>query len=191
MKVVYALVMAALSVAITVQGASAELIILGNLPPANDNFGAFIDAGIDDMGSNFINVRRAVSFTVPSQSYPVDHVTLRLRAYVTTAGDIAAVGFYEDNGMDLPGALVGSLLVSPPSASDATGQFDFTPAGPLTLAASTKYWLLVDASAGEYENTNGKDRLRASCPPRRSEPSSSRKSRCMATRRMIEGSMKS
>jgi hypothetical protein len=150
MKATHAIVVAVF-VLNAAQYSHAELIILGNLPPANDNFGAAIDAGIDDVGSNFINVRRAVSFTMPSQSYPVEHVTLRLRAYVTTAGDVAAVGFYEDNGMDLPGAPVGSLLLGPPSASDATGQFEFTPADPLTLAASTKYWLLVDASAGEYQ----------------------------------------
>jgi hypothetical protein len=89
---------------------------------------------------------------MPGQSYPVDEVTLRLFQYNTTAGDAAAVGFYEDNGNNLPGALVGSLLTSPPSPSDnIIGSFTFTPASPLTLAASTKYWLVVAASAGEYQ----------------------------------------
>jgi len=88
---------------------------------------------------------------MPPQSYPVERATLRLRLYNTAEGDVAVVGFYADDGNDRPGPLVGSLLVSPPSNSDDFGQFDFTPSTPLTLVASTKYWLVADALAGIYQ----------------------------------------
>jgi hypothetical protein len=144
---------------VTATPANASLIILGNLPQTDDNSGAVVDAGTDNVGSNFIQVREAISFTMPAQSYPLEHVVLRLLGYNTATGDVAEVGFYEDNGSDFPGTLLGSLLVSPPSASDDPAGFNFVPSTPLTLAASTKYWLMLDATAKEYD-------WRASSPPK-------------------------
>jgi hypothetical protein len=95
------------------QSAQGALIILGNLSQTNDGLGATVDAGTDDVGSNFTHVRHAVSFTMPAQSYAVQQVSLRLSDYSTSAGDVAAVGFYEDNGADAPGLLVGNILNSP------------------------------------------------------------------------------
>jgi hypothetical protein len=140
------------------QSAHAALIILGNLPQTGDQSGGTVDAGTDNVGSNFNHVEQAISFTMPSQAYSVDHIALRLASYNTTAGDLAAVGFYQDNGSDFPGPLVGNTLVSPPSASDNVATFVFVPSAPLTLAASTKYWLVLDATAGEYD-------WRGSAPP--------------------------
>jgi hypothetical protein len=144
--------------ALSARISQASLIILGNLPPTDDASFNLVDAGIDNVATNFLHIREAVSFTMPAQSYPIDHVALRLDGYNTIAGDVAAVGFYLDDGADMPGALVGSLLNHPSSSNDDVGQFDFTPVGTLTLSASTRYWLLVDATAGEYE-------WRASSPP--------------------------
>jgi hypothetical protein len=140
------------------QSAHAALIILGNLPQTGDGSFGTVDSGTDDVGSNFNHVKQAVSFTMPPQPYSLDQASVRLRFYNTLAGDIAEVGFYQDNGSDFPGTLVGALLVSPPSASDDVGTFNFLPAAPLTLAASTKYWLVLDATAGEYD-------WRGSAPP--------------------------
>jgi hypothetical protein len=129
----------------------ASLIILGNLPGANDNFGSVVDSGTANGGINPEKIDKAVSFTMPSQSFPIDHVAVRLREYNTAAGDVAAVGFYLDNGADAPGVLVGNLLASPPSNSVGLDQFDFVPTTPLTLSASTKYWLVLSATMGAYQ----------------------------------------
>jgi hypothetical protein len=129
----------------------ANVIILGNLPALNDASGGLVDAGTDDIGSIFRNIRQAVSFTMPAVDAAVQNVALRLDRYNTDAGDVAVVGFFEDNGSDEPGSLHGSLMVSPPSSNDDIGQFNFIPSAPLTLSASTKYWLVLDATAGEYE----------------------------------------
>jgi hypothetical protein len=117
MKAFYAIFTAVILTLFAAPSSRAGLIILGNLPQANHNYSVLIDAGTDAAATNFIHVRGAVSFTIPPQSFPVQDVALHLRLYDTMAGDVAAVGFYEDNGADLPGALVGSLFVSPPSNS--------------------------------------------------------------------------
>jgi hypothetical protein len=129
----------------------ASLIILGNLPETGDqSFGA-IDAGTDNAGSSFMHIRQAISFTMPAIAHPLDHVDLRLLGYNTTAGDVAAIGFYADNGGDFPESLVGSPLIAPASNSDDVATFTFVPSDPLTFAASTKYWLVLDATSGEYQ----------------------------------------
>jgi len=140
MKSIHAFVTAVIVLVIIAQSSHAGLIILGNLPATNDGSFQTVEKDV---------VRDAVSFTMPPQSYPVQHVALRLGQYNTAAGDVAAVGFYLDNGSDAPGALFGSLLVSPPSSSEDIGQFNFTPSSPLTLSASAKYWLQVEATAGD------------------------------------------
>jgi hypothetical protein len=134
--------------AVAGHSAHGSLIILGNLPAVNDASGATIDAGVGP-GTGGSQVRQAVSFTMPPRSYPVVQVNLHLGQYNTAAGDVAAVGFYLDNGNDLPGTLVGHLL-NPSSNSDDIQPFIFAPAMPVTLAASTKYWLVVDATAGTF-----------------------------------------
>jgi hypothetical protein len=151
MKPYRSFVTSAILLIVAAHPADAGLIILGNLPQTDDNSFATIDAGTDNIGSNFMKVQQAISFIMPSESYPLDHVDLRLRGYNTTAGDVAAVAFYQDNGSDLPGALFGGLFLSPLSTSDDPSTFTFLPMASLTLAASTKYWLMLDATAGEYD----------------------------------------
>jgi hypothetical protein len=128
----------------------AGLIILGNLPAENDAAAASVDAGAANGGLNSQSITQAFSFTMPAQDYPLERVAIRFRDYNTSAGDVAEVGLYLDNGNDLPGAIAGGLLVNPPSNSNDAGQFDFLPSAPLTLSASTKYWLLVGASSGYF-----------------------------------------
>ncbi len=149
MKPVLTLTVALLALAAFADPARASLIILGNLPPINDAGGATVDAGTDP-STGGIHIRQAISFTMPAQSYPVVQVNLHLGQYNTAAGDVAAVGFYLDTGNDLPGSLVGSLLKNPASNSDDISAFIFIPQAPLTLAASTKYWLQLDSIAGMY-----------------------------------------
>ncbi|RIK72778.1 MAG: hypothetical protein DCC67_18745 [Planctomycetota bacterium] len=129
----------------------AGLIILGNLPATNDASGTSVDAGIANDGLNPQTNRPAISFTMPTRAYPLQHVALRFRGYNTAAGDAAEVGLYLDNGNDLPGTLGGSLLISPSSGSNAAGQFNFVPSTPISLAASTKYWVMISATYGSFE----------------------------------------
>lgn len=42
------------------------------------------------------------------------------------------------------------LFTNPTSSSDAAGNFDFIPTSTFTFLADTRYWLLVDATAGNY-----------------------------------------
>jgi hypothetical protein len=136
--------------ALTASTSQASLIILGNLPQMNDGGAATIDAGTDNVGNNFTNGHGALSFTMPAQNFPLSRVTLRLGRYNTSTGDSAQVGVFLDSGNDLPGTQV-AMLSSPASATDDIADFEFTPSATFVLAASTKYWLVVDATAGEYD----------------------------------------
>lgn len=151
MKTYVTLVMTTVLLVGAAGSSRAGLIILGNLPAANDHFGATVDAGAANGGINAMTIRQAVSFTMPAHSYPVERVALRLFQYNTASGDIASAGLYQDNGSDLPGAPVGGLFINPSSASNEIGQFTFLPSSPITLAASTKYWLMLGATSGSYQ----------------------------------------
>jgi hypothetical protein len=50
-----------------------------------------------------------------------------------------------------------SFLTAPASASEAVGSFTFLPSGTLALDPNTTYWLLVDASVGDYDWRGGFD----------------------------------
>jgi hypothetical protein len=129
----------ALSLTVTALQSRAAVII-GNLPPTNDGTGTGLNGA----------TQKAMVFTMDSTAYTVDTVILRLQDYSTAAGDAASVGFFLDNGAGTnTGAATGSLL-APDSASDAVGDFTFLPAAPITLAANTTYWLLVDRLAGDF-----------------------------------------
>ena len=93
-------------------------------------------------------VQKAAVFTMGSQAYTVDSVILTLSSY-NTATDVARVGFFLEGANSLtPGAQVGSFLTAPSSSSNNMADFTFSPSGSLTLAANTRYWLLVDANVG-------------------------------------------
>lgn len=119
---------------------SQAAVVIGNMP-ANDEASTSINS------STF---QKAMVFTMGNQAFTVDNVVLRLSSY-NTATDVARLGFFLDvGGGSNTGSQEGSFLQAPVSASDDAGDFTFTPAGSLTLAANTRYWLLLDASAGDF-----------------------------------------
>ncbi len=87
----------------------------------------------------------AFVFTMGTTSYTVTDVILTLSGF-TTAEDTVTLGFYTTPG----GLTIGSLvenMITPISTNASTAQFTFLPSAPITLAANTTYWLLLDASS--------------------------------------------
>ena len=115
-------------------------ILIGNLPQPNDGDGTQISAANPEN-------QKALSFTVSNAPFDVSSIDLRLSGYRTSSGDVASVGIYGDNG-GTPGSLIGSIFNSPASASGNVGTFSFS--GSATLEPNTRYWLVVDATAGDY-----------------------------------------
>lgn len=121
---------------------SEAAVLLGNLPATDDGSNTAVTS------SN----PKSFLFTMGSTAYTVDNVVLRLGNYRTDLGDVAQLGFYEDNGSQTNvGSLVGSLLQAPTSTSATIGNFTFLPSGALTLNANTTYWLLLKAGAGSID----------------------------------------
>ena len=81
---------------------------------------------------------------------------MRLFRYNTGAGDVALLQIYADpNKVSISPNGSGTTLqtvtfINPSSIINATGDFIFNPNGTFTFAADTRYWLLVDATAGDY-----------------------------------------
>jgi alpha-tubulin suppressor-like RCC1 family protein len=117
--------------------------ILGNLP-SNDLEGSPI------LFAGGAGRQKAMVFTTGNTPYTVDEVVLRLDGYVS-ATDVPSVGIFLDNGSGTnTGAQVGNTLIAPVSTTNAFDNFSFLPNGRLFLAANTRYWLLVDATAGSF-----------------------------------------
>lgn len=115
-------------------------VLIGNLP-SNDGFSTLVRVN---------QFQKAVVFTIGDDDFAVDDVILRLSNY-NTATDVAQVGFFLDDGFGTNiGSQVGSFLLAPASSSNTATDFIFTPVGSLNLVAHTRYWLLVDASASEF-----------------------------------------
>ena len=80
---------------------------------------------------------------------------MRLAGYNTTT-DTALLQIYADptgtstSASPLVLNLQSVLFANPPSSNDLVNNFTFRPATPFTFAADTRYWLLVDATAGDY-----------------------------------------
>ncbi|PZU97120.1 MAG: hypothetical protein DCE90_08280 [Pseudanabaena sp.] len=79
---------------------------------------------------------------------------MRLQNYATLNGTVALIQIYADAAKTSTsplGAVLQSVLFNnPTSDSGAAGNFTFTPTSTFTFAADTRYWLLVDATAGSY-----------------------------------------
>ena len=120
--------------------------LIGNYSSTNDGLSNAITS----------NARqKAVGFTLPTgTSYQLDNIVLRLQNYNTGAGDDALLQIYADTtkaSIDPSGTTLQPVLfTNPPSGSDATGNFTFTPTSTFTFAADTRYWLLVDVTTGDY-----------------------------------------
>jgi hypothetical protein len=122
------------------------LTLFGNYPPTNDITATSI------FPSGF---KKAVGFTLPTGSdYSLDSITLRLADYDTTDGDVALVQIYRDSAKTSTnpnGATLETVTFNNPSSNSVTvGNFVFSPNGSFTFLADTRYWLLVDATAGDY-----------------------------------------
>ena len=88
------------------------------------------------------------SFITDSSNASLGTVSLAL-ADLTASGAIPQVGLYTDDGLNEPGTEVGALTtnsVESSTLSDVT----FT-GGNLTLAADSKYWIVLSATFGEVD----------------------------------------
>ena len=79
---------------------------------------------------------------------------MRLLNYNTTGGDVALLQIYADGAKTSTsplGATLQSVLFNNPiSNSNVVTNFTFAPTSTFTFAADTRYWLLVDTTAGSY-----------------------------------------
>lgn len=114
-------------------------VLIGNLPSTNtDNLSQTL---------NGLQVH-TLSFTLPAgDNYSLGNVILRLGSY--TAEDTPIVQIRNDEGTGNPGTTVLANFINPaPDTSATFVNYTFTPTGPLTFLAGTKYWLYVTASSG-------------------------------------------
>ncbi len=120
--------------------------LIGNYSSTNDN----LFSGIN------VSSQKAVGFTLPTGSdYTLDSITLRLQNYNTSAGDVALLQIYQDlnkTSTNPNSAVIQSslLFTNPSSSSNTTNNFTFIPTSTFTFLANTRYWLLVDVTAGSY-----------------------------------------
>jgi hypothetical protein len=120
--------------------------LIGNYSSTNDSNGTSIGS----------SAQKAVGFTLPTGSdYTLENITLRLNNYNTDGGDVALLQIYQDinkTSTNPNSAVLQSSLefLNPISSSDTVNNFTFTPTSTFTFLADTRYWLLVDATAGGY-----------------------------------------
>lgn len=112
----------------------ADETLLSNLP-SNDGGQGIVSSG----------TQRAVSFTTSGTAFSVTSVTMRLTNYISST-DTALLTFRLNDG-DSPSATVFASLNAPASASNADGNFVFTPTSGITLTANTTYWLVIAAAS--------------------------------------------
>ena len=123
--------------------------LIGNYPPTNDGGNTTITSG---------TTQKAVGFTLPTGTdYRLDSIVLRLSNYKNT--DTPLLQIYADTARTstspsgLTAALVTFIRPANQGGSPALGNdFIFLP-NPTTFTfnANTRYWLLVDATAGFYD----------------------------------------
>ena len=118
-------------------------VLFGNLPNQNEAVASTIST----------TSQKAVVFTVGNAPITVTSVDFRFLSYFSSENDVATLGFYSESSSFVPGALVGSLTAPVPSSfTESPVTFSFTSAG-LTLAANTRYWMLLDSAAGSWDWT--------------------------------------
>ena len=120
-------------------------VLIGNLPQTNDDASTFLDTtGI-----------KALAFTLPAgNNYSLDNAILRLGDYET--GEAPLVQIRNDVGGSDPGSTVLANFTNPTPQGVGVFSYTFTPTGPLTFTAGTKYWLYVTSASGEFSwNASG------------------------------------
>ncbi|GCA80772.1 choice-of-anchor R domain-containing protein [Microcystis aeruginosa] len=114
-------------------------VLIGNLPQTNDNGGTIIST---------VDVK-VLAFTLPAgNNYSLDNAILRLKDYET--GDNPLVQIRNDVGGSNPGSTVLATFTNPTAQGLGVFNYTFTPTGPLTFAAGTKYWLYVTSTSGSF-----------------------------------------
>ena len=98
---------------------------------------------------------KALAFTLPAgNNYSLDNAILRLGSYET--GDAPLVQIRNDVGGSDPGSTVLANFTNPTPQGEGVFNYTFTPTGPLTFTAGTKYWLYVTSASGEFSwNASG------------------------------------
>ncbi|GCA93440.1 PEP-CTERM sorting domain-containing protein [Microcystis aeruginosa 11-30S32] len=92
---------------------------------------------------------KALAFTLPAgNNYSLDNVILRLQNYGT--GDAPLVQIRNDVGGSDPGSTVLASFTNPTPQGIGFFNYTFTPTGPLTFTAVTKYWLYVTNTIGTF-----------------------------------------
>lgn len=146
LKAIHVLAIAGLIGSNLLSSQAGAAVLLGNYPPVNDN----------GLPPSFDGTRqKAIGFTLPSgTNYFLDSLELRLGNYDSSV-DTPLLQLFADSNLTSTNpnnATLQSLsFINPPSASNAVSNFTFTPNGSYTLQASTRYWLLVDSIAGEFD----------------------------------------
>ncbi|WP_152606974.1 choice-of-anchor R domain-containing protein [Microcystis aeruginosa 1339] len=114
--------------------------MIGNLPPTDDNSSTPITT----------NEIKALAFTLPAgNNYSLDNVILRLENY--GSGDVPLVQIRNDVGGSDPGSTVLASFTNPTPQGVGVFNYTFTPTGPLTFTAGTKYWLYVTVTSGSFD----------------------------------------
>ncbi|MEI6427800.1 MAG: choice-of-anchor R domain-containing protein [Pseudanabaena sp. ELA607] len=131
---------------LTISNPADAITLIGNYSSTNDGSVTFISTSAR---------QKAIGFTLPTgKDYILDSITLRLQNYSTTANDVARLRIYQDvnkTSTNPNGAILQSVMfTNPSSSSNKTNNFTFTPTSTITFKADTRYWLLVDATAGNY-----------------------------------------
>ncbi|MBD2151891.1 hypothetical protein H6F44_17425 [Pseudanabaena sp. FACHB-1277] len=140
---------AALLVSVLTTANPADAIsLIGNYSSTNDGDGT--NASVPPSPD-----QKAVGFTLPTGNpYSLDSIKLRLFSYNTSNGDVALLQIYRDSAKTSTSPNEATLesvtFTNPTSSSNAVGDFIFTPTSTFTFLPDTRYWLLVDATAGFY-----------------------------------------
>lgn len=112
--------------------------IIGNLP-GNDG-AAVIDLDLFKT--------KAMGFTMGSQMYSLDGVSLRLRMIDFTATPVVQI--WSNDSSDNPGTLL-VTLGNPSLPANGAGTYVFTPSTPFVLNAGITYWLVVGTTAASTD----------------------------------------
>ena len=124
-------------------GASGALLF-GNLSAA----GGFVGSTLLS-GSN----RVVTQFTINGGAgFNLESIDLRMLFYTTTVGDVAALSLHDGSGAAPgPSATPLATFVSPASSSSLEATFNFpVTGGSFSLTGGSSYYLLVEATAGNF-----------------------------------------
>jgi hypothetical protein len=122
------------------EGRAGSILVIGNLPQANDGASSTVAA----LGGMYA---KAVGFTMGANSLDLDSVTLRLKEQ---AGFESTLRVQLYGGTTNPtGPVLASFNI--PSIPTVATDVSFTPTSQVVLQASTSYWLYVTGSSNTLD----------------------------------------